>query len=119
PVLPPWSLGPIALRVVFGSILVDSAYTYPLRHAPPSIVGTYAYVNPVIAVLLGWLILKEPVTTRTFIAMAMILGAVVWIQFSHGLRRMVGRSDSETEQTSLGNPSDRPTVRPTAEEART
>jgi len=37
----------------------------------------------VIAVLLGWLILREPVTARTFVAMAMILGAVVWIQFSH------------------------------------
>jgi len=39
----------------------------------------------VIAVLLGWLILREPVTARTFVAMALIVGAVVWIQFSHKL----------------------------------
>ncbi|HEX4634340.1 MAG TPA: EamA family transporter, partial [Gemmatimonadales bacterium] len=62
-----------------------SAYAYALKHAPTTIVGTYAYVNPVIAVLLGWLLLGEPVTTRTFVAMALILGAVVWIQFSHAL----------------------------------
>jgi drug/metabolite transporter (DMT)-like permease len=78
--------GAIAYLVVFGSILGYSAYTYALRHASPTIVGTYAYVNPVIAVLLGWLILREPVSARTFGAMALIVGAVVWIQFSHKLR---------------------------------
>src|SRR6266576_457222 len=54
--------GAVVYLVVFGSILGYSAYTYALRHASPTIVGTYAYVNPVIAVLLGWLILQEPVT---------------------------------------------------------
>lgn len=71
--------------VIFGSLVGYSAYSYALKHAPATIVGTYAYVNPVIAVLLGWLLLGEPVTTRTFGAMALILGAVVWIQFSHTL----------------------------------
>src|SRR6185369_2202865 len=74
-------VGAIAYLVVFGSILGYSAYAYALRHASATIVGTYAYVNPVIAVLLGWLLLHEPVGSRTFIAMGMILGAVVWIQF--------------------------------------
>src|SRR5947207_1874114 len=77
--------GAVAYLVVFGSILGYSAYTYALRHASPTIVGTYAYVNPVIAVLLGWLILREPVTARTVVALALIVGAVVWIQFSHKL----------------------------------
>jgi drug/metabolite transporter (DMT)-like permease len=89
--------GAIAYLVVFGSILGYSAYTYALRHASPTIVGTYAYVNPVIAVLLGWLILAEPVTARTFLAMALILGAVVWIQFSHTIGRLGGRADGRTE----------------------
>ena len=79
-------IGAIAYLVVFGSILGYSAYSYALRHASATIVGTYAYVNPVIAVILGWLLLHEPVTTRTFVAMGMILVAVVWIQFSHKLR---------------------------------
>ena len=93
---PSWHLstrgiGAIAYLVVFGSVLGYSAYSYALRHASATIVGTYAYVNPVIAVLLGWLLLREPVGSRTFIAMAMTLGAVIWIQLSHKLRRSEGR----------------------------
>jgi drug/metabolite transporter (DMT)-like permease len=75
--------GAIAYLVVFGSILGYTAYTYALRHASPTIVGTYAYVNPVIAVLLGWLLLHEAITPRTVVAMVLIFGAVVWIQVSH------------------------------------
>ena len=89
--------GAMAYLVVFGSILGYSAYTYALRHASPTIVGTYAYVNPVIAVLLGWLILAEPVTARTFLAMALILGAVVWIQFSHKIGRSAGHTNGRPE----------------------
>src|SRR5256712_11849574 len=81
--------GAVAYLVVFGSILGYSAYTYALRHASATIVGTYAYVNPVIAVLLGGLLLHEPITTRTVLAMVLILGAVVWIQLSHRLPRTV------------------------------
>ncbi|HET9384206.1 MAG TPA: EamA family transporter [Gemmatimonadales bacterium] len=86
-------IGAIAYLVIFGSILGYSAYSYALRHASATIVGTYAYVNPVIAVLLGWLLLHEPVSGRTFVAMGMILMAVVWIQFSHKLA--VGRSGGQ------------------------
>jgi len=89
---PRWHLsgrgvGAFAYLVIFGSVLGYSAYAYALRYASATIVGTYAYVNPVIAVLLGWLLLQEVVTGRTFIAMAMILGAVIWIQFSHKLKK--------------------------------
>lgn len=69
--------------VVFGSIVGYSAYNYALHHASATTVGTYAYVNPAIAVLLGWLFLGEPVGVRTFVAMALILGAVLWIQMAH------------------------------------
>src|SRR5439155_26742230 len=114
---PSWHLstrgiGAIAYLVVFGSILGYSAYSYALRHASATIVGTYAYVNPVIAVLLGWLLLREPVGPRTFVAMGMILVAVVWIQFSHKMRRTVGRSDSRPTETGELGPSGRPAVRP-------
>ncbi len=112
--LTPKGVGAIAYLVVFGSILGYSAYTYALRHASPTIVGTYAYVNPVIAVLLGWLILHEPVTARTFLAMALILGAVVWIQFSHKIGRSGGQADRRTETPSSPSPSARPPVRQTA-----
>ncbi len=91
-------LGAMAYLVVFGSILGYSAYAYALRHASATIVGTYAYVNPVIAVLLGWLLLAEPITQRTLVAMALILGAVVWIQFSHKLRRAAGPAPSDSRR---------------------
>lgn len=81
----PTGLEALFYLVIFGSVIGYSAYSYALKHAPATLVGTYAYVNPVIAVLLGWLLLGERVTARTFAAMALILGAVVWIQFSHAL----------------------------------
>jgi len=80
--LSPSGLGALAYLVVFGSIIGYTAYAYALRHASATIVGTYAYVNPVVAVLLGWLILDEAVTLRTFAAMALILGAVLMIQLA-------------------------------------
>ena len=78
----PTGLGALAYLIVFGSIVGYTAYMYALRHASPTIVGTYAYVNPVVAVLLGWLVLHESVTIRTFGAMALILGAVLMIQLA-------------------------------------
>ena len=108
-------IGAIAYLVIFGSILGYSAYSYALRHASATIVGTYAYVNPVIAVLLGWLLLHEVVTSRTFIAMAMILGAVVWIQLSHGLRRADGQAAGRSESEAAVRPSGRQAVDPEPE----
>ncbi len=117
---PAWHLssrgiGAIAYLVVFGSVLGYSAYSYALRHASATIVGTYAYVNPVIAVLLGWLLLHEPVGARTFVAMGMILGAVIWIQFSYKLRRADGRMGGSAEPPQPISPSARPPVGPEPE----
>lgn len=108
-------IGAIAYLVVFGSIIGYSAYSYALRHASATIVGTYAYVNPVIAVLLGWLLLHEPVGPRTFVAMGMILVAVVWIQFSHKLRRIGGSADARMGTGPSIRPSDNPPIRPEPE----
>ena len=90
--LSPRGAGAIAYLVVFGSIVGYSAYAYALRYASATAVGTYAYVNPVIAVLLGGLLLKEHITARTIVAMGLILGAVVWIQLSHKLGRSGGQA---------------------------
>jgi drug/metabolite transporter (DMT)-like permease len=84
--------------VVFGSIVGYSAYTYALRHAPATVVGTYAYVNPVIAVLLGWLVLHEVISGRMVVAMAMILAAVLWIQLSHKALSAIGYRPSAGRQ---------------------
>ena len=65
--------------IVFGSLVAYTAYTYLINHAPPARAATYAYVNPVVAVFLGWLFRGEPLTIRTIIAAAIIIGSVVII----------------------------------------
>jgi drug/metabolite transporter (DMT)-like permease len=86
----PSGIGALAYLVVFGSIVGFTAYAYALRHASATVVGTYAYVNPVVAVLLGWLVLGEAITARTIAAMVLILGAVLMIQLSPGVRGKAG-----------------------------
>lgn len=70
-----WSL---VYLTIFGSILAFSAYSYLLKHVPASRVATYAYVNPVVAVFLGWLMAHEPVTMRT-LSGAVVLIFAVWL----------------------------------------
>lgn len=76
----PEAIAAFAYLVVFGSIVTFTAYTYLMRNTSPTIVGTASYINPVVAVLLGWLILDEPITARTLLAMAVILSSVLLIQ---------------------------------------
>jgi drug/metabolite transporter (DMT)-like permease len=65
--------------VLVGSLAGYSAFVWLMKHSTPAKVSTYAYVNPVVAVFLGWLLLHEPVTSRTLAASAVILTAVVII----------------------------------------
>jgi drug/metabolite transporter (DMT)-like permease len=73
------SLAALAYLVVAGSLLAFSAYAWLLRAAPTSLVSTYAYVNPVVAVLLGWAFAAEPITPRMVLAGGIILAAVAAI----------------------------------------
>lgn len=73
------SLLGFAYLVVIGSLVAFSAYTWLLQNAPVSLVATYAYVNPVIAVFLGMLFLAEPITPTMIIGAALILAAVAFI----------------------------------------
>lgn len=68
-----------AYLVVFGSLLAFSCFVYAVKVLPTAIVMTYAYVNPVIAVLLGWLVLSEPITVYTVAGMALIITGVVGV----------------------------------------
>jgi EamA-like transporter family. len=71
------SLLAVLYLVVIGSLLAFSAYTWLLGHVAISTVSTYAYVNPIVAVALGSILLHEPITPRMLIAALLILGAVV------------------------------------------
>ncbi len=66
--------------VVFGSLLGYGSYIYAIAHLPISLVSTYAYVNPIIALFLGWLILGEPITIWIIIASIVILVGVTLIK---------------------------------------
>jgi len=68
-----------AYLVVFGSLLAFSAYAWLLKNVRISVVATYAFVNPVVAVALGALFLEEQITATTLIAGAAIVLAVVLI----------------------------------------
>ena len=68
-----------AYLIVFGSILAFSAYAWLLRNAATALVSTYAYVNPIVAVFLGWAVLDEAITGRALVAGAIIVVAVALI----------------------------------------
>ena len=85
----PSSTGLLALGylILFGSIVGFTSYVYVLRHLSATLAGTYVYANTVVAVLLGWLLLDEPVTGRTLLAMGLVIGSVVWVRQGDRLRR--------------------------------
>ena len=68
-----------AYLVLVGSLGAFTAYTWLLQHAPISKVATYAYVNPVVAVLLGWLLASEPITVTILVGAAIIVSSVAFI----------------------------------------
>jgi drug/metabolite transporter (DMT)-like permease len=73
------SIGAFFYLTVFGSLVGFTAYSWLLNNVSPSRAATYAYVNPVVAVLLGWLIASEPITWKMIVAAAIIVGSVVLI----------------------------------------
>jgi drug/metabolite transporter (DMT)-like permease len=80
------SAAAVAYLVVFGSLVAFTAYVWLLRAASPALVSTYAFVNPVVAVFLGWLLASEPVSARTLAAAAVIVAAVVLITLGESRR---------------------------------
>lgn len=65
--------------VLAGSLVGFSTFVWLMKHSTPARVSTYAYVNPIVAVFLGWLVLGEPITPRTLIASTIILASVALI----------------------------------------
>ncbi len=73
------AVGAVLYLVVFGSWVGYSAYVWLLRHVPTTKVATYAYVNPVVAVILGWAILGEPIDRFMIAGTAIIVPAVALV----------------------------------------
>jgi drug/metabolite transporter (DMT)-like permease len=102
------SLVSLAYLVVFGALIAFTAYVWLLRVASPVLVSTYAYVNPVVAVFLGWALAAEPITRGTLVAAAVIVAGVVLISSAHG------KKEDETAKPAAAEPE--PAVREMVEE---
>ena len=85
------SLIAFAYLVVFGSLVAYSAYTWLLQNASVSLVATYAFVNPVVAVVLGALILAEPITPTIVVGAAIIVVSVAFIVFRQNYAQRAAR----------------------------
>ena len=88
----------LAYLTIFGSIIAYSAYVYALAHMRTSQSSLYAYVNPVVAVILGWLILHEELTWLSIVAMCVILAGVAMVQTAGMRRRNLAAVAASEEQ---------------------
>jgi drug/metabolite transporter (DMT)-like permease len=75
--------------MIFGSLIGFSTFTWLMKHSTPSKVSTYAYVNPIVAVFLGWLVLHEPLSPRLFASATIIIVGVALITIAKGKKKVL------------------------------
>lgn len=78
-----WSL---LYLIIFGSLVAYASYSYALRKLPMTIVSLYAYVNPLVAVMLGWLVLDEKMNVRIIIAFVLTVAGIYIVNRGYQLR---------------------------------
>jgi drug/metabolite transporter (DMT)-like permease len=88
------SLLGLVYLILFGSLVGYSAYTWLLRVAPTTLVSTYAYVNPIVAIFIGNLLASEPLTLRVLVAALVIVGAVALITLTQPLSAKTASASS-------------------------
>jgi drug/metabolite transporter (DMT)-like permease len=93
-----------AYLTVIGSLLAFTVFGWMLRVAPLPLVATYAYVNPVVAVILGWLVLGEAIDPRTIVAGAVIVFAVALIVTTRGRMRLPSAVRPIGDEAEAGSP---------------
>ena len=76
----------LAYLIVFGSVIAFTAYNWLMEHFTPTLVATHTYVNPIVAVLLGWLLAAEKMTANVGAAAVLVIGAVVLVD--RGMARL-------------------------------
>lgn len=94
----PASLIAWAYLTIFGSLAAFTAYTFLMRNTTPSKASTYAFVNPVVAVLLGWGIRGEPLDARSIAAIVIIVGAVMLLTLGQGAHAPAIQKRDEAEE---------------------
>ncbi|MEK4060727.1 MULTISPECIES: drug/metabolite exporter YedA [Paenibacillus] len=98
------SYAALGYLIVFGSIVGYTAYIWLLKNADPTLVSTYAFVNPVVAVLLGWLLAGEQITVNTLTAAVIIIAAVILVTVFRGRpqkARTQAALDMQNQQQSI------------------
>lgn len=81
--------------IIMGSLIGYMSYIWLLSIRPASVVGTFAYVNPVVAVFLGWLVLDEQISKQQIIALVVILAGVIMVNFAPAPKKVIIVSKSE------------------------
>lgn len=85
----------VAYLVVFGSIVGFSSFIYSMARLPVALVSIYTFVNPIVAVFLGWLLLHEPFGKREVVAMAIIFTGIAMVRWSEMNRPKTAPTDDE------------------------
>jgi drug/metabolite transporter (DMT)-like permease len=99
-----FSFGSVSLRswlslgylIVFGSVVAFTAYNWLMEHYSPTLVATHTYINPIVAVLLGWLLAGEAVTLNVLLSAALVVGAVMLVD--RGMARLPRASSANSTQ---------------------
>ena len=82
--------------IVFGSVVAFTAYNWLMEHYSPTLVATHTYINPIVAVLLGWLLAGEAVTLNVLLSAAMVVSAVMLVD--RGMTRLQHASSANSSQ---------------------
>ena len=78
----------LAYLIVFGSVIAFTAYNWLLEHYSPTLVATHTYVNPIVAVLLGWWFASEQISLNVVLSAGMVIAAVFLVD--RGMARLKG-----------------------------
>ena len=97
-VVTPRTFGALAYLTIFGSVIAFTAFTFALAHMRATNLSLYAYVNPAVAVVLGWLILDERLTWVSIVAMVVILGGVAIVQTARGDKAAAAPVENDAEK---------------------
>jgi len=85
--------------VVAGSLIAFTTYVWLMKHYAPAVISTYSYINPIVAVFLGWLILDETISPRIFAASAVIVVGVALITISRSSAKRKSTKQSQMADT--------------------
>jgi len=97
------SIAAVFYLIIMGSLVAYMAYMWLLSVRPASLVGTYAYVNPVVAVVLGWLIAKEAISTQQIIGLVIIISGLIIVHISKEKNKTPHDSTSRKRNMALAS----------------